>query len=157
MRHFFRHDCFQRKWFSEKLIFLIWQGFMRLNIKFFKYQPPHFSQTASKTTFFFLASQDIVWNIVCTNYEHLITQRTCCANEIAFTSELVKKPNKNQIKTKSNQILVMTAFFFVEKKKNLFKSRHSQNIGCSLFFGQTNIPQVQFEYTYHHPKMHLWS
>ena len=112
-----------------------------------KYQVFQISATSLQSddfkNHFFLASQDIVWNIVCTNYEHLITQRTCCANEIAFTSELVKKPNKNQIKTNQNQILVITAFFFVEKKKNLFKSRHSQNIGCSLFFGQTNIHQVQ--------------
>ena len=111
---------------SEKVIFVkthfsYLAGFYAPKYQVFQISATSLRQTASKTTFFFfcfLASQDIVWNIVCTNYERLTTQRTCCANEIAPQGICKKNKLKPKPKQKQKKKLLKTGIFFADKKKN---------------------------------------
>ena len=130
---FWWHDKLFQPWLpSEKVIF--WEthfshlaGFYAPKYQVFQISATSLRQTASKTTFFFfcfLASQDIVWNIVCTNYEHMTTQRTCCANEIAPQRICKKNKLKPKPKQKQKKKLLKTGIFFADKKKKCFRSRY---------------------------------
>ena len=130
---FWWHDKLFQPWLlSEKVIF--WETHFSHLTGFVapKYQVFQISATSLlksngfQNHFFFLASQDIVWNIVCTNYERLTTQRTCCANEIAPQGICKKK----QIKTKTKL-----------KAKILQKLLHAKYCPQFVHIYMGNLPQ----------------